>query len=371
MLLERTQRDVLYRHISEQIGPQPLLTIGAWLGQSVRNRLTIEPNIDAQIGTLLNLFELEGLAPDEPLILKLLRLPNFKTYPELKALLAQLEAHKAQQDRVDPFRQYLLHNGPFLDRERFRAVLRRFVSKDNKTRVLVVNGPSQIGKSYSKWYIKHLNEAFSGFIPFYFPAENGLADTYPPDDVARSIVSLVDKECSGMPEQQEQERRWAQKLCFWVISRLNEQRPFWLVLDGFRGASPGTQSLIHQLVSQISQALNGVDGRLILFDYDPKLLEPLECAFEVEEVRPVERSHLMEFFDKVLPHVEGQPPEERAAIVQLAVDKVLERVTVTPADPSWQRQIRKAVQEVMELLLQVPEPQSASEPVQEAANAAH
>lgn len=346
MLLSPTQRDALYRRISEQIGGQPLETIGAWLGESIRNRLTIESTIDGYIRALLRLFEEEGLSTATPLILRLLGLANFQVYPELVQIRGELEARKAQLTGVDPFSIQLLQLGPFLDRVTFRAVLRRFIERGAGPRVLVVNGPPQVGKTYSSCYVSHLNDAFRNILPVWIPADKGLAESYTPDEVAADIVSLAGGDISDLPEKRETERRWAQKLGIWVLSKLNKQGiPFWLLLDGFRGAPPETHTLIHYLAQNIAQALNRTDGRLLLFDYDAKLLGDLRppCPHELEDLRPLMREDLVDFFQKNLP---GQD----AAIVERLADETLKRVTVQPTDPDWQPRIARAVQEVMNAL---------------------
>ena len=346
MLLSPTQRDALYRRISEQIGSQPLETIGAWLGESVRNRLRIESTIDGYIRALLRLFEEEGLSTPTPLVLQLLGLPSFQLYPELAQIRAELEARKAQLSVADPFSSQLLQLGPFLDRVTLRAVLRRFIERGAGPRVLVVNGPPQVGKTYSSCYVSHLNDAFRNILTVWIQADKGLAENYAPDDVAVDIVSLAGGDISDLPEKRETDRRWAQKLGVWVLSKLNRQGvPFWLLLDGFRGAPPETHTLIHYLAQNIAQALNRTDGRLLLFDYDPKLLVELRppCPYELEDLRPLMREDLVDFFRK-------NRTGEDAAIIERLADETLKRVTVQPTDPDWQPQISRAVQEVMNAL---------------------
>lgn len=343
MLLSSAQTSALFSRLDELLsGQNPADTIGAWLGLAVRNRIGIRTSVHEYIHALLRFFDEDGLAPPEPAILKLLRLPDFSVFPELRQIRVELEARKAEQTPEDPYSRCQLHVGPFLDRARLRAVLRRFVERAAGPRVLVVNGPERSGKSYSSWFVSHLNDTMPSFVTFAYAAEKGLAETYTLGDVARDLVQLANGQLSTMPPQRAQEKRWAQELCIWILSVLNRPgRPFWLVLDGFRDAPPGTQALIQKLAHHISQALNQTDGRLLLFDYEPRLLEP--CPVELEELRAIEPLHITEYFQRLLP---GQD----AAIIQRAVTEVLQRVTLPPSAPGWQSQVSIAVREVSDAL---------------------
>ncbi|EPX59208.1 hypothetical protein D187_003112 [Cystobacter fuscus DSM 2262] len=343
MLLSSAQTSALFSRLDQLLSGQHAAdTIGIWLGLTVRSRIGIKNSVHEYIHALLRFFDEEGLAPREPAILRLLRLPDFSVYPELQQIRAELEARKAEQTADDPYARCQLHVGPFLDRARLRVVLRQFVERVAGPRVLVVNGPAQSGKSYSSWFVSHLNDTMPSFVTFAYAAEKGLAETYTLGDVARDLVQLAKGQLSTMPPQRSQEKRWAQELCIWILSTLNRPGlPFWLVLDGFRDAPPGTQALIQNLAHHISQALNQTDGRLLLFDYDPRLLAP--CPVVTEELLAIEPLHITEYFQRLLP---GQD----AVIIQRAVTEVLQRVTLLPTEPGWLSQVFIAVREVSDAL---------------------
>ncbi|WNG61684.1 ATP-binding protein [Archangium gephyra] len=343
MLLSSAQTSALFLRLDEILsGQNPGDTIGVWLGLPVRSRIGIRSSVHEYIHALLRFLDEEGLAPKDPAILRLLRLPDLDVFPELQQIRTELEARKKEQTADDPYARCQLHVGPFLDRTRFRVVLRRFVDRVTGPRVLVVNGPAQSGKTYSSWFVSHLNDTMPSFVTFAYAAEKGLAETYTLGDVARDLVQLAKGQPATMPPQRAQEKRWAQELCIWILSALNRPGlPFWLVLDGFRDAPPGTQALIQYLANHISQALNQTDGRLLLFDYEPRLLAP--CPVELEELRAIEPPDISEYFQRLLP---GQD----AAIIQRAVTEVLQRVTLPPTDPGWQSQVSMAVREVSDAL---------------------
>lgn len=340
LLLEPTQRDVVFRRIQEQTGGNALALIGAWMGNDVRDRLTVMPTNKEQIDELLRFCEKDGLSGPAPLLLKLLDRPELLLYPEMADLLASLRKKKADIAQADPYGQCLLMQKPFINRWNFRRVLQAFVARNPTRRLLVVNGRPKSGKSYSKLYVTHLKSACTGFAPVWFSAVRGQAESYTPDEVARGIVSVVDGNVAQMPAQHSSDNKRAHDLATWVINEMGRRSTaFCLFLDGFRNAPRETHAFIYFLADALTSNLHHVDGRLVLIDYDPEVLEDLPYGFDKEELDPIQRPDVEKFFLSVL-------PDPSPANVDRAVEKVFSKLTVTPADEQWQAAVAKAVLEV-------------------------
>lgn len=339
-LLSSTQKDVIYRRVQEQIGDQPMNTIGAWMGNAVRDRLLLMPTLGQQISELLRFCEEDGLAGPRPLLLELLDRPELLIHPEITAIVAELRKKKDDLGQTDPYGQCLLMRKPFINRWNFRQVLQDFVARNPTRRLLVVNGGPKTGKSYSKLYVTHLKAACSGFAPVWFSTVNGQAESYTPDVVARNVVSSVGGNLGLMPAQRGTDSRWAQELAAWVIHELGQRySAFCLLLDGLRAAPQATHSLIYFLADALTSNLHHVDGRLVLIDYDPDALAELPYGFDEEDLHPIQKPDVEKFFLRVLP----DPSDDN---VKTAVEKVFAKLTVTPADAQWQAAVSKAVLEV-------------------------
>jgi len=340
LLLSSTQRDVVFRRIQEQSGGQPLVLIGAWLGNDVRDRLTVMPSNSQQILELLRVCEEDGLAGPTPLLIRLLDRQELLIHPEVEAILAELRRKKADVAQTDPYGQCLLMSKPFINRWNFRQVLQDFVSRNPTRRLLVVNGRPRSGKSYSKLYVTHLKAACSGFAPVWFSAVRGQAESYTPDEVARGLVMQAGGNVGQLPAQRGTDSRWAQELAAWVIHELGQRySAFCLLLDGLRCAPPATHSLIYFLADALTSNLHHVDGRLVLIDYDVEALAELPYGFDEETLGPIQKPDVEKFFLRVL-------PDPSPANVDKAVEKVFSKLTVTPADEQWQAAVAKAVLEV-------------------------
>ncbi|WAM28267.1 hypothetical protein [Myxococcus sp. NMCA1] len=340
-LLSSTQHSVIYLRLQEQIGDQPLNTIGAWLGLAVRDKQTVMPTIGEQLRELIRFCEDDGLHGPQPLLLQLLIRPELLIHKEIALIVDELQWKKATLAQNDPFGECLLMRKPFINRSSFREVLKDFVARNPmRERLLVVNGPPRTGKSYSQLYISHLKAACEGFAPVWFSAVRGQAESYTPDEVARSIVGKVGGDIRQMPVQRGTENRWAQELSTWVINQLSQRyTSFCLLLDGFRAAPPATHALIFFLAEALTSNLHHADGRLVIIDYDPETLAELVHGFEEERLDSIQKEDVKEFFVRVHP---APTPEN----VDAAVAKVFAKLTVTPADEEWQSAVSKAVMEV-------------------------
>jgi hypothetical protein len=340
LLLDPTQRDVVYRRIQEQTGGQALGLIGAWMGNDVRDGLTVMPSNGEQIHELLRYCEKDGLSGPAPLLLELLDRPELLIHPEVAAILADLRKKKDDVSHTDPYGQCLLMRKPFINRWNFRQVLQDFVARNPTRRLLVVNGRPKSGKTYSKLYVTHLKAACTGFAPVWFSTVRGQAESYTPDEVARGIVAVVDGNVAQMPVQHNGDNRRAQELATWVINELGRRSTaFCLFLDGLRNAPPETHTFIYVLADALTSNLHHVDGRLVLIDYDPEVLAELPYGFDEETLDPIQKPDVEKFFLRVHP----DPSKDN---IDEAVAKVFSKLTVTPADEQWQSAVAKAVLEV-------------------------
>ncbi|MCY1018025.1 hypothetical protein [Pyxidicoccus sp. MSG2] len=340
LLLEPTQRDVVFRRIQELTGGHALALIGAWMGNDLRDSLNTVLTNKEQIEELLRFCEKDGLSGPQPLLLKLLDRPELRIYPEVAAILADLRKKKDTLVQTDPYGQCLLMRKPFINRWNFRQVLQDFVARNPTRRLLVVNGRPKSGKSYSKLYVTHLKAACSGFAPVWFSTVGGQPESYTPDEVARGIVAVVDGNVGQMPAQHSSDNRRAHDLATWVINELGRRSmAFCLFLDGLRNAPRETHAFIYFLADALTSNLHHVDGRLVLIDYDKELLADLPYGFDEDNLDSIQKPDVEKFFLRVHP----DPSQDN---IDKAVAKVFSKLTVTPADEQWQAAVAKAVLEV-------------------------
>jgi hypothetical protein len=254
------------------------------------------------VESAVHLCDQAGWRHNPPLLLRLVdALPPTR---ELEPIKRKLAARPVKSTR-DPFTSRLLINRlPLLNRNDFRAAVRKLVPSHGKS-ILTVNGPRKCGKSYTSQYVQHLSEHLTGhderFRFIRVPLEEGIGSTYTPDDLAGDIVARMERSPNTIPDRQEPMNRWVNCLTNWVLTEAAATgHRWWWILDGFCATDLNldTRKFVQAMVTRIIDGQHARRVRLILVDYPeplPKdvrlraLNEPLSSASSIstQDVREV------------------------------------------------------------------------------------
>lgn len=193
-------------------------------------------------------------------------------------------------------------------------------------RILVVNGPPQSGKTYSKELIGYLRRALESFRLVWIDLLT-FSGEVKPADVARAIVDQMGLDQNTLPPlDQEQDSRWVQTFCNRLTGQLgNKSDSWWVVMDGFTHVtlSPPVDDLVKELSSRARLTLPGL--RMVLLSYPDSLPSDVEKVALRENIFPIEERDLINFFHQVYTERNKTPSAkdiaERIGEVWRAVDR--------------------------------------------------
>jgi hypothetical protein len=199
---------------------------------------------------------------------------------------------------ANPLDFKLLNNStPFVNREGLRLKLRALESPTAQARpILVLNGPSQIGKTYSANYIDHYSLVQATITPHRFVFDADLGLELKPELVALDLVQSLGKPDATPPPAHTNIKLYAQQLANWVLSEASDPtQQNWFILDNFRGDTlrADTREFLIALSDKITNGAFRKHCRLILIGFDRALLTVEAGKVDEEVIQPCSDSEIV------------------------------------------------------------------------------
>jgi hypothetical protein len=201
---------------------------------------------------------------------------------ELTAIAAELARDEGRPTSSNPFDEVLLDGErPFVNRRPLRNALQRLVTPTG-SRLLLVGGGPQSGKSFSFYLLSHAASR-RGFDVSPF----AVAHLQKPEELAEEMLRRIGAVCELPRQGTESAERWAEKLACVVkiaIEAQGKQRFF--VFDDFPEAPPPeTLSFIVRLAMYSDQELRGL-LRIALVGFPGQLPPDLDDVAVRDEAQP-------------------------------------------------------------------------------------
>ena len=179
----------------------------------------------------------------------------------------------------DPFEALILDNKlPFLDRKPTRAYLRALTKEKPPQPLVVINGSSKSGKSYTGEFIDHVCGHLKDVQHCRIELAQKQGASTGPAELASDIVTYVGGDPQKAPPPNTNLERWTQELANWIIAEAGRSKfRWWFVLDGFNKAElrEDTRMLIAKVAKALTTGVAQRLHRLILIDFDRTTL-PLQ-----------------------------------------------------------------------------------------------
>ena len=231
---------------------------------------------------------------------------------------------------ADPFEAHNIGGKFLIDRMALRIALRRLTDDDVEARVIAVNGPPRSGKSYSIYYIEHIEQRLGSYEKIVIRLEQDEPpSTFGPLLLTAKILDLIARDTTRIPEKTSDltDIQWVRRLADHVIGQIKSRpRTVFIVLDGFADLNvPAlTRELIRELVRRADEEPK---LRLALLDYTDDLLAVDSASrLIVEPISAFSESDLAHFFgDYARAQGRSDPPKE-------AIDTIVRSVlSVAPS----------------------------------------
>jgi hypothetical protein len=247
----------------------------------------------------------------------------------------------ATETQSDPYETLFLDDGwpvflddgwPVIDRDQLRLWLRQLHAPAGP-RMLVVDGPPQSGKSFTKKIIEHVASR-EGFrvVSIVLPMREA------------DVVSVIAREMGFefVPELQHRHSRWTvDRLAEWMMDQTRSLGgAFWLIVDGVDKSDEWLSRLFQSLAREVHRHTT---LRLALLDYSGPLPDEIEGRVLKETVKPLDRGDVARYFERVLRARGDLPSPER---IDLTVDQVMEMAGGNRDAPEWVGGLARAVQQV-------------------------
>ena len=239
----------------------------------------------------------------------------------------------------------------FIDRKDLRAALKELRSPDG-SRVLVVTGDRVSGKSYTSELINFLSDRTPNHKAIFADLDRYLFDSL---RLTETIGQQMGMEIATIPKQyDEQKTRWAARLSDWIMALVVKPGniTYWFVFDGFREQPllADTRDLIEELAlraeSNVSQC------RIVLLNYTEVLPIQINDYVRREQITPIGRAELCEFFDQVNADFKGaHTSADLTSKVDVLLAQVDEAIATNPeAGVERLRLLSRAVSETAKIL---------------------
>jgi Effector-associated domain 1 len=228
----------------------------------------------------------------------------------------------------DPYETCFV-SGPkaFISRRDLRDFVRNIRATLGKP-VLVINGISNTGKTFSFQLLTYLRRAFQAYNDYRYllariDLKNEIYSQYEPDTLAAEIAGQLGWRTESMPRRLS--TRYTKELCRWLIGESNRQDAIAVVvLDGFHHPElyRETRDMVQQLIWQISENTSNI--RLVMLNFPESLIPAnLPGPIERESVSLLTIVELNEFFT-ILYKQKGRVPDPSVInrVVQLVLEKV-------------------------------------------------
>jgi hypothetical protein len=248
---------------------------------------------------------------------------------------------------ADPFESCFIEPGPqpFIS----RPILRQFLQglgTPGGFPVLVVNGLSKTGKSYSFLFIGYLKRVLAAYDVAWVDLKDEVYAEYKPESLAYDIGMSLNWDLATLPKRPS--TRFTKELTRWMLGQASRgQNPVVVVLDGFHKPElfGETRDLVQDVIKQV--AANTSRIRLVLLNYGEDLLPPGLPPIQKEPLTLLTRPEVVNFFQKIAQQ-QGQNPD--LAAIEDVVNRVMAEVPAS--DPSYNELLNQKVTEAAQLLLQ-------------------
>jgi len=331
-----------------------LTLTGAGLGVSLEN-ITKPAALETMILDVIRYFDAKGRSA-ELIRVAISASPGNDTLTAIgNAILARLAAEAAAllTPPANPFEACLIEPGPqpFIS----RRVLREFLQQVSNPRgfpILVVNGLSKTGKSYSFQFIGYLKRMLSAYDLAWVDLSTEAHAEYKPEVLAQDISLPLGWDLATLPKRPS--NRYSKELTRWVLGQWsrsqagrNAPSPLVIVLDGFHQPElyGETRDFVQELIKQV--AANTTQVRLVMLNYSDALLPPGLPPIRREPLAPLSRPEVVEFFSGVARQVSGAEPDK--AVIEGIVDRVMNQVPL--GDPAYNELLSQRVMETAQLLI--------------------
>jgi hypothetical protein len=304
---------------------------------------------------------------------------SLRLIPAIDALWREVSQRKPPPG-PDPLAAAILNGStPFINRTNLRKRLATLASDAAKARpILVIDGATRSGKSYSTRYIDHFANTKTGITPYLYPPfDSEQANATGPEEMATDLVRMMGRPLKDRPPLNTNKDRYGLELAQWVCNEATQQGgQHWFVLDNFRGETlrPDTRKFLTTLTSLIVTGRYPSSCRLILIGIDQTLLGVDAGKVETERVTPhtdadidaaiaeihqrlpsLTAATLRAFVADGLPPAPAKMPElgRRLNLLLLAVNEIATLLTNVPTDSTQPGYIdREAI--VFQMLANLP-----------------
>ena len=216
--------------------------------------------------------------------------------------------------------------------------------------VLVVNGLSNTGKTYSFQLVTYIRRALLGqggnaYVLAHVDLKDEIHTQYEPEALASDIARPVGWDTASMPRRPS--TRYVKELCRWLLGQSNQKNETVLVvLDGFhhKDLYGETRDMIQELIRQVSANTSKIS--LMLLNFPTELIPAqLPGPIQFEDVSRLTVAELTDFFS-TLYRQKGRVPDPD--VIDLIVYSVIDKVA--PAATNYNELLNyKATEAAMEL----------------------
>lgn len=212
---------------------------------------------------------------------------------------------------ADPLNQTVLNNSiPFVNRKTLRLHLKRLATPGaNLQPILVLNGASCCGKSYSTNYISHFSNIRS-ITAYRLSLDPQLGLSMGPREVAMDLVYMMGRPLTNMPAPETNLNLYARQLANWVLNEAAQiPGQHWFVLDNFRGDAllPETRNFLTALSDRITTGIFAQRCRLILIGFDRAVLTVDPGMVEEEWIAHCTLPDVAATVQEIMERADGQP----------------------------------------------------------------
>jgi hypothetical protein len=256
---------------------------------------------------------------------------------------------------VDPLTaEILAHKCLFWNRRLLRSKLQRIIPVAGSN-ILVINGKTGSGKSYTVQMLTHLNLTQGQFVLAAVrpPLDAGAKSEAIPESLAPEIVTamgLVPDEVAldkirrdGMTMNQ-----FSDRICRWLLGHLATQPDtvYWIVLDGFGldGVDAWCRAFISRLANKIAVGAYRTRLRLVLIHYP---IDELASILDYVEEELIQDPEDTDYLSVVAAALKLQRLDFEANDVEETVRQARCRVGVPSSDPKFQAELNRVLKGIL------------------------
>jgi energy-coupling factor transporter ATP-binding protein EcfA2 len=250
--------------------------------------------------------------------------------------------------------EILAHKCLFWNRRLLRSKLQSIIPAAGNN-VLVINGKTGSGKSYTVQMLTHLNLTQGQFVLAAVrpPLDAGAKSDAIPESLAPEIVTAMglvpdEAKLSEIRRNGLSMNQFADRICRWLLAHLATQSDtvYWIVLDGFglEGVDEWCRAFISRLANKIAAGAYRTRLRLILIHYPVDELASIKDNVEEELIQDPEESDYRSVVASALKSHNLQFKDED---VDQTIKEARARVAVPPTDPKFQGAMNRVLKEIL------------------------